>query len=225
MSISRAKYYLVCLDDFTHYLWTFPLILKSETFSTLHNFHSYTFLLTSIVVLSLFIVTMVVNSTTMLLAHSFLNKAFIFTFLAPKHPNRTARPNALFGPPTISCAPCYFKLLCLLPIGSNPFTPPPIFSIYTPLKLFKIKLLIKFYLAHLLLMITSTCSDAIVILTYQPPCLINLPHDLPNVSLLGSQRTTKAIIALTSLQIMSSSLITCSLTKTTSLLIVIPQHL
>jgi histone deacetylase 1/2 len=41
MIISGSKYYLVCLDDFTHYLWTFPLKLKSETFSTLHNFHTY----------------------------------------------------------------------------------------------------------------------------------------------------------------------------------------
>jgi hypothetical protein len=41
VSISGSKYYLMCLDDFTHYLWTFPLTLKSDTFSTLHNFHSY----------------------------------------------------------------------------------------------------------------------------------------------------------------------------------------
>ena len=41
ISISGSKYYLVCLDDFTHYLWTFPLKLKSETFNTLRNFHSY----------------------------------------------------------------------------------------------------------------------------------------------------------------------------------------
>lgn len=41
MSISGSKYYLVCLDDFTHYLWTFPLALKSGTFNTLRNFHSY----------------------------------------------------------------------------------------------------------------------------------------------------------------------------------------
>jgi histone deacetylase 1/2 len=41
MSLSGNKYYLVCLDDFTHYLWTFPLKLKYETFITLRNFHSY----------------------------------------------------------------------------------------------------------------------------------------------------------------------------------------
>jgi hypothetical protein len=41
LSISSCKYYLVVLDDFTHYLWTFPLRLKSDTFTTLSNFFSY----------------------------------------------------------------------------------------------------------------------------------------------------------------------------------------
>jgi hypothetical protein len=39
--VSGSKYYLVILDDFTHYLWTFPLKLKSDTFTTLSNFFSY----------------------------------------------------------------------------------------------------------------------------------------------------------------------------------------
>jgi hypothetical protein len=38
VSVSSSKYYLVILDDFTHYLWTFPLKLKSDTFTTLSNF-------------------------------------------------------------------------------------------------------------------------------------------------------------------------------------------
>jgi hypothetical protein len=32
---------LVILDDFTHYIWTFPLKLKSGTFTTLSNFFTY----------------------------------------------------------------------------------------------------------------------------------------------------------------------------------------
>jgi hypothetical protein len=40
-SVSGYKYYLVILDDFTHYLWTFSLRLKSDTFTTLSNFFSY----------------------------------------------------------------------------------------------------------------------------------------------------------------------------------------
>jgi hypothetical protein len=41
LSISSYKYYLVVLDDFTHYLWTFPLRLKYGTFTTLSNFFLY----------------------------------------------------------------------------------------------------------------------------------------------------------------------------------------
>jgi hypothetical protein len=41
VTVSDSKYYLVILDDFTHYLWTFPLKLKSDTFTTLSNFFAY----------------------------------------------------------------------------------------------------------------------------------------------------------------------------------------
>jgi hypothetical protein len=40
-SISGFKYYLVILDDHTHYLWMFPLRLESDTFATLANFFCY----------------------------------------------------------------------------------------------------------------------------------------------------------------------------------------
>lgn len=40
-SVSGYKYYLVVLNNCSHYLWTFPLHLKSDTFSTLANFFSY----------------------------------------------------------------------------------------------------------------------------------------------------------------------------------------
>jgi hypothetical protein len=41
VSVSGSKYYPVILDDFTHYLWTFPLKLKSDTLPTLSNFFPY----------------------------------------------------------------------------------------------------------------------------------------------------------------------------------------
>jgi hypothetical protein len=41
VSVSGSKYYLIILDDFTHYLWTFPLKLKCDTFTTLSNFFAY----------------------------------------------------------------------------------------------------------------------------------------------------------------------------------------
>ena len=38
VSVSGFKYYLVVLDDCSHFLWTFPLQLKSDTFTVLSNF-------------------------------------------------------------------------------------------------------------------------------------------------------------------------------------------
>ena len=41
LSVSGYKYYLVDLDDCSHYLWTLPLRLKSDMFSILTNFFAY----------------------------------------------------------------------------------------------------------------------------------------------------------------------------------------
>ena len=38
LSLSGDRYYLVVVDDFSQYSWTFPLRAKSETFPTLHFF-------------------------------------------------------------------------------------------------------------------------------------------------------------------------------------------
>jgi hypothetical protein len=40
-NVSGSKYYLVILDNFTHYLWIFPLKFKSDTFTTLSNLFAY----------------------------------------------------------------------------------------------------------------------------------------------------------------------------------------
>jgi hypothetical protein len=41
VSVLGSKYYLVILDDFTYYLWTFPQKLKSNTFTNLSHFFTY----------------------------------------------------------------------------------------------------------------------------------------------------------------------------------------
>jgi histone deacetylase 1/2 len=41
ISVSGFKYYLIILDDYSHYVWAFPLRLKSDTFTTLTNFFAY----------------------------------------------------------------------------------------------------------------------------------------------------------------------------------------
>jgi hypothetical protein len=41
LSMSGYKYYLIIVDDFSHYSWTFPLRAKSETFPTLLHFFAW----------------------------------------------------------------------------------------------------------------------------------------------------------------------------------------
>jgi hypothetical protein len=41
ISISGYKYYLLILDDFSHYLWTFPLRQKLDTYPTLSHFFAW----------------------------------------------------------------------------------------------------------------------------------------------------------------------------------------
>jgi hypothetical protein len=41
LSLSGYKYYQVILDDYSHFLWTFPLRLKSDTFTTLTHFFAW----------------------------------------------------------------------------------------------------------------------------------------------------------------------------------------
>lgn len=38
---SGYKYYMVLIDNFTHYVWVYPLKLKLETFSPFTQFHSF----------------------------------------------------------------------------------------------------------------------------------------------------------------------------------------
>jgi hypothetical protein len=41
LSLTGYKYYLVILVDFSHFLWTFPLRLKFDTFATLTHFFAW----------------------------------------------------------------------------------------------------------------------------------------------------------------------------------------
>ena len=40
-SVSGFKYYLVVLDDYSHYVWTFPLRAKSDAHAVFVNFYRY----------------------------------------------------------------------------------------------------------------------------------------------------------------------------------------
>jgi hypothetical protein len=41
VSNSSFKYYLVLLDDYSHFVWTFPLRHKSDVLPTLISFHDF----------------------------------------------------------------------------------------------------------------------------------------------------------------------------------------
>jgi hypothetical protein len=89
-SISGFKYYLLILDDFSHYSWTFPLRLKSDTFSTITHF-SLMFLHSLGARLRVFSATMVENSTTPPLARSFSTMVSTFACLVLTPHHRTVK--------------------------------------------------------------------------------------------------------------------------------------
>lgn len=41
VTFSGFKYYLVLIDDYTHYVWTFPLRAKSDVLQCILHFHAY----------------------------------------------------------------------------------------------------------------------------------------------------------------------------------------
>jgi hypothetical protein len=89
-SMSGYKYYLVVLDDFSHYVWTFPLCAKSETFPTLRHFFAWC-PLSSASPLRPFSVTTVVSSITLPPVTSFSPTGCSCGCLARIPPPRTAR--------------------------------------------------------------------------------------------------------------------------------------
>jgi hypothetical protein len=102
ISVSDSKYYLVILHDFTHYLWTFPLKQKSNTFTTLSNFFTYVATQFSCTVNA----TTDVSLTTRLPGPSSCPKASSCGCRAPTRPHKMVKPNVLFVPLTMSFARC-----------------------------------------------------------------------------------------------------------------------
>jgi transposase InsO family protein len=41
VSVSGFKYYLIIIDDFSHFMWSYPIRLKSDVHSILSNFHAF----------------------------------------------------------------------------------------------------------------------------------------------------------------------------------------
>jgi hypothetical protein len=96
LSLSGYKYYLVILDDFSHFLWTFPLRLKSDIFTTLtHFFASVSTNFVARYVPSS--VIMATSSTTTALAPSSSPTSSSCVSRAPTPLPRTVGPNTSFA--------------------------------------------------------------------------------------------------------------------------------
>jgi hypothetical protein len=111
LSNSGFKYYLVIVDDFSHFMWTFPLRRKSDTADTLIAFVAFVHTQFSrpLVAMQADNGTEFINSTVT----SFFTKHGIRLRLAcPIPPLKTARPNVLYAQLTMSPARSFSSLLC-----------------------------------------------------------------------------------------------------------------
>jgi hypothetical protein len=121
------------LDDCSHFVWTFPLRLKSDTFSTLSNFfaHVHTQFGCTIKSMQCDNGHEFVNSAS---RASFLPTVSHYACLALTPPNKMAKPSASFAPSTTPLEPFYFRHPCPSSTGLMPWLPPPISSIASLLK-------------------------------------------------------------------------------------------
>jgi hypothetical protein len=109
VSVSSSKYYLLILDDFTHYLWTFSLKLKFDTFTTLFNF--FLVCLISLAGRSkLSSATTGMSLTTLPPGSSSCRMTHSSRCRAHTHPYRMVKANVSFVPLTMPSALCLSRL-------------------------------------------------------------------------------------------------------------------
>jgi hypothetical protein len=106
VSVSGYKYYMVILDNHSHFVWTFPLRVKSDTFSALSIF-SFMSSHNLAVPSKPSSVIMVVSSITHPLAHSSPPKGYFCGCRVTTLLRRIVKPSASFVPSIICCVPCF----------------------------------------------------------------------------------------------------------------------
>jgi hypothetical protein len=116
VSVSSYKYYLVILDDYSHFVWIFPLRIKSDTFSlcqkrSLMSPHSLA------APSKLSNATMAMSSIMPPFARSLPPKGYFCRCVIPTLLHRTVKPSAPSAPSIICCAPYFFRLLFRLATG------------------------------------------------------------------------------------------------------------
>jgi hypothetical protein len=97
-SVSGHKYYLAILDDYSHFLWTFPLPLKSDTLSTLTTFFAYVRTQFGITIQGIRCDNGREFDNVRVRTFFFPRTAFTFVCHAPTPPRRMAKPNASYDP-------------------------------------------------------------------------------------------------------------------------------
>jgi hypothetical protein len=192
LSISGSKYYLVCLDDFTHYLWTFPLKLKSDTFSALRHFHAYVLTHFQCRVQSLQCDNgrEFDNNVT----RSFFQENGIHLRLSCPHTSQQngKAERVLRSVNNIMCT-LLFQSSMPPSFGLNPCAQPPIYLTFDLPKLYKTEPHTKPSSAPHFPMIIFASLGADATQTCQPPCLTNSPLVHLSVSYWAILTTTKAI--------------------------------
>jgi hypothetical protein len=118
VSISGCKYYLVILDDHSHFVWTFSLCIKSDTFPTLSKFSPF-FSRSLAAPSKPSSVTTVVSSTMPPPVHSLPPVGSSCGCPAHTHLCRMVKPSVLFALSIICSALCYFMPLCRLATSSK----------------------------------------------------------------------------------------------------------
>jgi hypothetical protein len=223
VSISGYKYYLVILDDCTHYLWTFPLRVKSDTFSTLATFIAYASTQFSTAVKAI-----QCDNRHELITPAFVPsssaRASTFACLAPTPHLRTVKLNASFGHSIMLFARCCFRRPCPPRIGLRHSPPQQGCSTYCrPRPLLSPRRTLLCMALHRCMTIYRFLA-ANVIPTCPPQLLTNSPQGLPYASSSAIPTVTKDTAALTSPPIASSSRGMSSLMKLPFPLLIAMDH-
>jgi hypothetical protein len=107
ISVSSSKYYLIIFDDFSHYLWTFRLRMKSDTFTTCPIFCLS--LLSSTVQFGVSSATTGRNSTKHPHGLFYSPTTSCYVCHAHKLPHKMVKLSALSTPSIMLFAPCFSK--------------------------------------------------------------------------------------------------------------------
>jgi hypothetical protein len=201
LSVSGYKYYLVVLDDCSHYLWTFPLRLKFDAFPTLTQFFAY-------VKTKFGVIIKAVKCDNGREFDNSSSRTFFLTHVssvcpAPTPHLKTVKLSASSVLPTTPFAHFYFMPASHQPFGLKLSTRQRFFSTYYPPRPFIFPLHTSPSSTQYPPTNTFACSVAPAIPTSLPPLATNLIPAPLSVLFLATSRITKGTGVLTSYQTVS----------------------